>query len=127
MEKIEDVNHVSSQILFLSKSQSFSNCSGVTKMQHCLEKVRNEVKNELIDDKKGVSGSNRLTQSETKIFVHVLTVLTRFYLLDMIINFKYYYRQAIVRNKTNLDDMVKAVWAIYEHKVKVPRFTLLHK
>ncbi|CAF4925000.1 unnamed protein product [Rotaria sp. Silwood1] len=35
---------------------------------------------------------------------------------NMIINFKYYYRQAIVRNKTNLDDMVKAVWAIYKHK-----------
>ncbi|CAF3957064.1 unnamed protein product [Rotaria sp. Silwood1] len=35
---------------------------------------------------------------------------------DMIINFKYYYRQAIIRNKTNLDDMVKAVWGIYKHK-----------
>ena len=96
-------------------------------MQYPLEKVRNEVKNELIDGKKGISGSNRLTQGETEIFVHVLTILTRFYLLDMIINFKYYYRQAIVRNKTNLDNMVKAVWAVYRHKVKVPRFTLLHK
>ena len=34
----------------------------------------------------------------------------------MMINFKHYYRQAIVRNKTNLDDMVRAVWAIWKHK-----------
>jgi hypothetical protein len=37
----------------------------------------------------------------------------------MIINFKYYYRQAIVRHKTNLQEMVKAVWAIYKHKVEI--------
>ncbi|CAF1345396.1 unnamed protein product [Didymodactylos carnosus] len=35
---------------------------------------------------------------------------------DMMTNFKYYYRQAVVRNKTNLDEMVKSVWAIWKHK-----------
>jgi hypothetical protein len=35
----------------------------------------------------------------------------------MMINFKQYYRQAIVRNKTNLDEMVRSVWAIWKHKV----------
>jgi hypothetical protein len=89
-------------------------------MQHRLEKVRNEVKNQLIDGKKGISGSNRLTQSEIIAFAHVLSFFTCIFLLDMIINFKYYYRQAIVRNKTNLDEMVKAVWAVYKHKVKSP-------
>lgn len=78
-------------------------------MQHRLEKIRNKVKNELIDGKKGISGSNRLTQSAAILFLCVLSFLACIFLLDMIINFKYYYRQAIVRNKTNLDDMVKAV------------------
>jgi hypothetical protein len=41
------------------------------------------------------------------------------FFLDMMINFKYYYRQAIVRNKNNLEEMVKAVWAIYKHKVEI--------
>lgn len=41
----------------------------------------------------------------------------------MMINFKYYYRQAIVRNKTNLDDMVRAVWAIWKHKVQTKTLT----
>ncbi|CAF2142225.1 unnamed protein product [Rotaria magnacalcarata] len=85
-------------------------------MQHRLEKVRNEVKNELIDGKKGISGLNRLTQCAAALSVHMLSIVTCIFLLDMIINFKYYYRQAIVRNKTNLDDMVKVVWAIYKHK-----------
>ena len=35
----------------------------------------------------------------------------------MMINFKQYYRQAIVRNKTNLDEMIRSVWAIWKHKV----------
>ena len=35
----------------------------------------------------------------------------------MMVNFKHYYRQAIVRNKTNLDEMVRSVWAIWKHKV----------
>jgi hypothetical protein len=36
----------------------------------------------------------------------------------MMTNFKQYYRQAIVRNKTDLDDMVRSVWAIWKHKVR---------
>ena len=36
----------------------------------------------------------------------------------MMINIKHYYRQAIVRSKTNLDGMVRAVWAIWKHKVR---------
>lgn len=36
----------------------------------------------------------------------------------MMINFKHYYRQAIARNRNNLDEMVRAVWAIWKHKVR---------
>ena len=43
------------------------------------------------------------------------------------INFKHYYRQAIVRNKTNLDDMVLAVWAIWKHKVSKYMNALIKK
>ncbi|CAF1183467.1 unnamed protein product [Adineta ricciae] len=67
------------------------------KMKHRLEKIKNEMKTVVIDGKKGISGAGRMTE-------------------NMIINFKYYYRQAIVRNKTNLEEMVKSVWAIFKHK-----------
>ncbi|CAF4913332.1 unnamed protein product, partial [Rotaria socialis] len=50
-----------------------------------------------IDGKLGIRGSGRMIKK-------------------MMINFKHYYRLAIVRNKTNLDDMVRAVWAIWKHK-----------
>ncbi|CAF5165078.1 unnamed protein product, partial [Rotaria magnacalcarata] len=50
-----------------------------------------------IDGKLGIRGSGRMTKK-------------------MMINFKHYYRLAIVRNKTNLDGMVRAVWAIWKHK-----------
>ncbi|CAF4074938.1 unnamed protein product [Adineta steineri] len=32
------------------------------------------------------------------------------------ISFKQYYRQAIVRNKTNLNEVVRSVWAIWKHQ-----------
>ena len=45
----------------------------------------------------------------------------------MMINFRHYYRQAIVRSKTNLDDMVHAVWAIWKHKVSKHMNALIKK
>ncbi|CAF1429989.1 unnamed protein product [Didymodactylos carnosus] len=60
------------------------------KMLHRLQKIAQDLKKIKIDGKMGIG--------------------------DMMINFKYYYRQAIVRNKTNLDEIVKSVWAIWKHK-----------
>jgi hypothetical protein len=45
----------------------------------------------------------------------------------MMVNFKHYYRQAIVRNKTNLDEMVRAVWAIWKHKVSKNKKGFINK
>ena len=45
----------------------------------------------------------------------------------MMINLKQYYRQAIVRNKTNLDEMVHAVWAIWKHKVNMTKNDFIKK
>ncbi|CAF1397869.1 unnamed protein product, partial [Rotaria magnacalcarata] len=63
------------------------------KMLHRLQKIAESLKKTKIDGKLGIRGSGQ-----------------------MMMNFKYYDRQAIVRNKTNLDDMVRAVWAILKHK-----------
>ena len=44
------------------------------------------------------------------------------------LNFKQYYRQAILRNKTNLDEMIRPVWAIWQHKVnEISRILLKNK
>ncbi|CAF4412002.1 unnamed protein product [Rotaria socialis] len=67
------------------------------KMLHRLQKIAESLKKTNIDGKLGIRGSGRMTKK-------------------MMINFKHYYRLAIVRNKTNLDDMVRAVWAIWKHK-----------
>ncbi|CAF2123078.1 unnamed protein product [Rotaria magnacalcarata] len=68
------------------------------KMLHRLQKIAESLKKTNIDGKLGIRGSGRMTKK-------------------MMINFKHYYRLAIVRNKTNLDDVVRAVWAIWKHKV----------
>ncbi|CAM2726333.1 unnamed protein product [Rotaria socialis] len=67
------------------------------KMLHRLQKIAESLKKNNIDGKLGIRGSGRMIKK-------------------MMINFKHYYRLAIVRNKTNLDDMVRAVWAIWKHK-----------
>ncbi|CAM4846649.1 unnamed protein product [Rotaria magnacalcarata] len=66
-------------------------------MLHRLQKIAESLKKTNIDGKLGIRGSGRMTKK-------------------MMINFKHYYRLAIVRNKTNLDDVVRAVWAIWKHK-----------
>lgn len=45
----------------------------------------------------------------------------------MMINFKHYYRQAIARNRNNLDEMVRAVWAIWKHKVRTTTKNTIEK
>ncbi|UJR19120.1 hypothetical protein I4U23_022251 [Adineta vaga] len=67
------------------------------KMHHRLQKAAEDLKKTKIDGKLGIGGKGRMTK-------------------QMMINFKYYYRQAIVRNKTNLDEMIRSVWAIWKHK-----------
>lgn len=51
VQKIEDINH------------------WCKKMYHRLEKKKNEMKNILVDGKKGISGSGRLTESKAFIFL----------------------------------------------------------
>ncbi|CAF3719135.1 unnamed protein product [Rotaria sp. Silwood1] len=67
------------------------------KMLHRLQKIAKDLKETEIDGKLGIGGKGRMTQ-------------------QMMINFQQYYRQAIVRNKTNLDEMIRSVWAIWKHK-----------
>ncbi|CAF4695865.1 unnamed protein product, partial [Rotaria socialis] len=67
------------------------------KMLHHLQKIAKSLKKNNIDGKLGIRGSGRMTKK-------------------MMINFKHYYRLAILRNKTNLGDMMRAVWAIWKHK-----------
>jgi hypothetical protein len=50
VQKIEDINH------------------WCKKMHHRLEKKKNEMKNIVIDGKKGISGAGRLTESKTFTF-----------------------------------------------------------
>ena len=37
----------------------------------------------------------------------------------MMMNFKYYYGQAIVRNKDDLEEMIMAAWVAYKHNYKI--------
>ncbi|CAF4576870.1 unnamed protein product, partial [Rotaria sp. Silwood2] len=67
------------------------------KMLHRLQKIAEDLKKTKIDGKLGIGGKGRMTK-------------------QMMINFKQYYRQAIVQNKTNLDEMIRSVWAIWKHK-----------
>ncbi|CAF1349679.1 unnamed protein product [Adineta steineri] len=67
------------------------------KMFNRLQKLAEDLKKTKIDGKLGIGGKGRMTK-------------------QMMINFKQYYRQAIVRNKTNLHEMVNSVWAIWKHK-----------
>ncbi|CAF1299790.1 unnamed protein product [Adineta steineri] len=62
-----------------------------------LQKLAEDLKETKIDGKLGIGGKGRMTT-------------------QIMISFKQYYRQAIVRNKTNLNEMVRSVWAIWKHK-----------
>ncbi|CAF2218839.1 unnamed protein product [Rotaria magnacalcarata] len=67
------------------------------KMLHRLEKITKDLKTTRIGGKLGIGGHGRLTK-------------------EMTIRFKQYYRQAISKNKTDLDEMIRAVWSIWRHK-----------
>ncbi|CAF4541577.1 unnamed protein product, partial [Rotaria magnacalcarata] len=61
-------------------------------MLHRLEKITKDLKTTRIGGKLGIGGHGRLTK-------------------EMTIRFKQYYRQAISKNKTDLDEMIRAVWS----------------
>jgi hypothetical protein len=53
VQKIEDINH------------------WCKTMKYRLEKIKNEMKNVVIDGKKGISGAGRMTESQTSILLLV--------------------------------------------------------
>jgi hypothetical protein len=97
IQKLEDLNHFAK------------------KMYNRLDKRKKELKGQVIDGRKGIGGSGRITEGEF-YFEHLYE--NNILYLVVMVKFKWYYCTAITSNKTDLEMMYQATWAIFKRKVR---------
>ncbi|CAF1639046.1 unnamed protein product [Adineta ricciae] len=68
------------------------------KMYNRLDKRKKELKGQVIEGRKGIGGLGRITEA-------------------VMVKLKWYYCTAITSNKTDLEMMYQAAWAIFKHKI----------
>jgi hypothetical protein len=100
IQKLEDLNHFAK------------------KMYNRLDKRKKELKGQVIEGRKGIGGTGRITEGEFQFY----TCIKFFFYSAVMVKLKWYYCTAITKNKTDLENMYQAAWAIYKHKVRLLRF-----
>lgn len=104
IQKLEDLNHFAK------------------KMYNRLDKRKKELKGQVIEGRKGIGGAGRITEGKLQFCTYMYESLSY---SAVMVKLKWYYCTAITKNKSNLDNMYQAAWAIYKHKARLLWFLKL--